>query len=62
VIFERDIDPGPGVNSLLHVVRLDGDGLRSLGVAGGAPTWAGGGSAPQFFQGSIRTMLPIVRR
>jgi Tol biopolymer transport system component len=46
VIFARDLDPGPGENLALHVVRLDGDGLRSLRVAGKAPAWSGGGPAP----------------
>lgn len=63
VIFERDLDPGTGENYVLHVVRLDGDGLRSLGVAGRAPDWAGGGSPPELGPpGSNRAFLPLVRR
>jgi hypothetical protein len=63
VIFERDLDPGQGENPVLHVVRLDGEGLRSLGVQGAAPAWSGGGSAPQSGPaGSNRAYLPLVRR
>lgn len=62
VIFVRDLDPGPGENPVLHVVRLDGDGLRALGIVGKAPAWSGGGPAPQVAPGAYRAMLPLVVR
>jgi Tol biopolymer transport system component len=62
VIFERDIDSGPAENRVLHVVRLDGDGLRSLAVGGTTPAWAGGGPAPLFIAGGNRVTLPLVVR
>ncbi|MCU0492179.1 MAG: exo-alpha-sialidase [Chloroflexaceae bacterium] len=62
VIFTRDTDAGPGENLVLHVVRLDGDGLRSLGVAGDEPAWSGGGPAPVQAPGGNRLFLPLVRR
>lgn len=62
VIFERDLDPGAGENPVLHVVRLDGDGLRSLGVQGEAPAWAGGGPAPAPVGRAPRAYVPLVRR
>lgn len=57
-----DLDPRLGENLVLHVVRLDGDGLRSLRVAGEAPAWSGGGSAPQAAPGTYRVTLPLVVR
>ncbi|MCU0493087.1 MAG: hypothetical protein MUD01_15985, partial [Chloroflexaceae bacterium] len=62
VIFTRDTDAGPGENLVLHVVRLDGDGLRSLGVSGKTPAWSGGGPAPVQAPGGNRMFLPLVRR
>jgi hypothetical protein len=61
VIFERDLDPGPGENRVLHVVRLDGDGLRSLAVAGTNPDWSGGGPAPSVLPGAYRANLPLIQ-
>jgi len=59
LIFQRDIDPGAGVNLLLHIVRADGSALRTLGLAGMEPAWFGGDGA----SGDGHALfLPMVRK
>ncbi len=62
VIFERDLDPGEDEQRVLHVVCLDGDGLRSLGIEGRRPAWWGGGREATDDRQDYRVLLPILMR
>jgi hypothetical protein len=62
VTFARDTDPGTGENLVLHVVRADGFGLRSLAVPGAEPDWLGGGGAPPVQGLSRQVRLPLVQK
>ncbi|NJM07323.1 hypothetical protein HC891_15750 [Candidatus Gracilibacteria bacterium] len=61
IIFVRDTDAGEAENLVLHVVRLDGAGLRSLDIVGDNPAWSGGG-APASSPQNERLFFPLVRR
>jgi hypothetical protein len=61
VIFVRDTDAGAGERFTLHIVRLDGDGLRSLDVVGETPAWSGGGPAP-LVDARYQVNLSLVQR
>lgn len=62
VVFVRDVDASTGENLQAHIVRLDGDGVRSLGFAATDPVWSGGGPAGPVITGSPQAYLPLVRK
>jgi hypothetical protein len=62
VVFVRDTDASAGEKLTLHVVRLDGDGLRSLNIDARDPAWAGGGSAAIPIPGPFRVLYPLVQK
>ncbi|MFN8446675.1 MAG: hypothetical protein U0175_38135 [Caldilineaceae bacterium] len=61
IIFQRDIDPGSGVNLQLFILQQDGSSLRSLGIAGEQPTWYNGSTQPSNTN-SDSIFLPLIVR
>ncbi|MDJ0756386.1 MAG: exo-alpha-sialidase [Ardenticatenaceae bacterium] len=61
IVFQRDVDAGPGETWRLFAVKADGTTLRSLDVTGKAPVWSGGG---QVSPGNLleRVYLPLIQR
>lgn len=62
VVFVRDIDAGAGENLQAHIVRADGDSLRSLAFAASTIAWSGGGPAGPVVGLSQRVYLPATSR
>jgi Tol biopolymer transport system component len=62
VAFLRDVDAGPGENLQVHVVRADGDSVRSLGFNAGSIAWAGGGAGGPVPGLTQRVLLPTVHK
>jgi WD40-like Beta Propeller Repeat len=62
VIFVRDIDAGPGELMQAHIVRADGDSLRSLGFPARTIVWSGGGPGGPVVGLSQRAYLPLTIR
>lgn len=61
VAFLRDIDAGTSEDLQVHVVRLDGESVRSLGFGATSIAWSGGGPAGPVL-GAQRVYLPLLRR
>lgn len=59
VVFQRDMDPGDQEDWQLYIVRADGVGVRSLGIAGEEPVMHGGGGV---IPGALRTFLPSITK
>lgn len=62
VAFLRDVDAGPGENLQVHIVRADGDKVRSLGINAKSVVWSGGGEGGPIIVGNVRTYLPMTAR
>ena len=62
VTFLRDVDSGPGENLQAHMVRADGDKVRSLGFPAKSIVWSGGGAGGPVIVGNLRNYLPMATK